>query len=395
MIFLIVVILVLVLIHGYVGFRVIPSLHLSTTGHLWFWVLVIGLTFLPLIPILLRYRGIENPWIDKLAWLGYFSLGFFTLAFLITLGADILWGLERVIYFLIKATRGSPAGLDPQRRIFLREITEFGLLTLTAMLSLRGLFEARRKATIFRVTIPIDHLPADLEGLRIVQISDIHVGPTIKRLYVQRIADQTQSLSPDLIVLTGDLVDGSANYLRDDVQPLEQLTAPLGKFFVTGNHEYYSGVDQWIPIVKSIGFIPLINEHRLVVRGNTTVTFAGITDFTARQSDPENKPDVEKALADSPYDSIRILLAHQPGSIEEAARNQVTLQLSGHTHGGQFKPFDWAVKRVHPYIAGLYNYNSTWLYVNRGTGYWGPPLRLGIPSEITVITLTGESTDHS
>ncbi|NOZ74986.1 MAG: metallophosphoesterase [FCB group bacterium] len=394
MIFLIVVILVLALIHGYVGFRIIPSFQLSTTGNFWFWCLVVLLTFLPLIPALLRYKGFENSWIDKVSWAGYFSLGFFSLAFLLILGFDLLWifklGLERlglVIPGLTRPDHLSETVFNPQRRIFIRDTVTFGLLGLSAGLSVWGLFEARRSASIFRISVPIENLPPGLEGLRIVQLSDIHVGPTIKRDYVQRIADQAMSLNPDILVMTGDLVDGSVKYLQNDIQPLKQLQAPMGKYFVTGNHEYYSGVSHWIPEVQALGFIPLINEHRIVTRGTACLTIAGITDFTARQMDPENKPNVKQALAGSPNNSIKLLLAHQPGSIDEAARNHVDLQLSGHTHGGQFIPFNWVVKQAHPYIAGLYTHHGTWIYVNRGTGYWGPPLRLGVPSEITILTL--------
>ncbi len=396
MVFLFLVIIILILLHGYVGFRIIPALHLSHGLNLTAWVLVGILTFLPLVPILLRMKGLENPFIDKLSWVGYFSLGFFTLAFIFILGSDLLLGMgsgiARIVNWMTRAEQSSPGTLnalaDPQRRLFFQEALYLGMMGFTAGLSLWGLFEARRRATVFHITIPISELPRDLEGFRIVQLSDIHVGPTIKRDYVQRIVDQTLNLKPDMIALTGDLVDGSVTYLHDELRPLLQLEAPFGKFFVTGNHEYYSGVHRWIPVVESLGFTPLINAHQVITVGTTPVTVAGITDITANQMDPENRSDPEKALQGAPEASLKILLAHQPRSIEEAARLNVDLQLSGHTHGGQFKPFHFAVKHAHPYIAGLHRHNGTWIYVNRGTGYWGPPLRLGIPSEITVLTLT-------
>jgi len=349
--------------------------------------------FLPLIPVLLRYKGIESSLIDKFSWAGYFSLGFFVLSFFILLSFDILWGVWLGVSRLITlmANSGYTEGVQSDtRRLFISETARLGLLAVSGGLSLWGMYQARKKATIFHISIPIEDLPPDLEGFRIVQLSDIHVGPTIKRDYLQRIVDQTSEIKADMIVLTGDLVDGSAKYLSDQLTPLSDLKAKYGKYFITGNHEYYSGVKQWIPVVKSLGFVPLINENRVITKGNGTITLAGITDITAKQMDPENAPNPEMALQGAPSKSVKVLLAHQPGAIKKASQLGFDLQLSGHTHGGQFKPFNLAVERSTPYIAGLYKHNDTWIYVNRGTGYWGPPLRLGIPSEITVLILTGK-----
>ncbi|MEE9162988.1 MAG: metallophosphoesterase, partial [Candidatus Neomarinimicrobiota bacterium] len=358
------------------------------------WAVLVTLSILPIVPLLLRFLGIENRFTDILSWIGYTSLGFFSLTFGVVLLRDaglVLWAAGAKLLAWVRAGQSQApqlaAGFDPGRRQFIITAMNLGLVGLTSGLSTYGLFQARRKATVMGTNIPLRELPPQLAGLRIVQISDLHVGPTVKRGHVQRTVDQVKELNPDLIVLTGDLVDGSVSFLSDDVAPLEELEAPLGKFFVTGNHEYYSGVDHWLVEVDRIGFTCLVNEHRtLDVRGAPLVV-AGVTDLHANQVTPAHATDPDAALAGAPAGAFKLLLAHQPGSIYDARRLGVHLQLSGHTHGGQYIPFHFAVAAAHPYLAGLHDHDGTWIYVNRGTGYWGPPLRLGVPSEISVLTL--------
>ncbi|MCK4579075.1 MAG: metallophosphoesterase [Candidatus Marinimicrobia bacterium] len=394
MLFLIIVLSTLALIHGYVGFRIIPTLGFIGSWQGLAWLLLSLLTIMPILPILLRFLGYENGFIDALSWIVYTSLGFFTLTFLVVVFRDLGWiawtaGTSLVTWLKehFTAVPDFTAEYDPSRRRFLIYAMNLGLLSATGTLSAYGLFQARRKPTVIEVDIPIADLPFQLEGLRIVQISDLHVGPTIKRNFVQRVADQVQALNPDLIALTGDLVEGSVNYLNGDVAPLADLEAPYGKWFVTGNHEYYSGVEHWLEVIDGLGFTCLENEHRVVDVNGAKLTIAGVNDLSSHHVGPNHISDPDAALAGTPDDSLKLLLAHQPGSVFDAQRLGVHLQLSGHTHGGQFRPFDYAVAQAHPYVSGLHNHNGTWIYVNSGTGYWGPPLRLGVPSEITVVRL--------
>ncbi len=388
MIFLIIVLTVLAFIHGYVGLRLIPNLGLSQPWPLILWALVAVLAILPLSGPLLRFQGVENRLTDLMSWIGYTSLGFFLLTLVVIIARDLGWTLWHGGSKMLNLTGEiSTAGNDPSRRQFIITTMNVGLLTLTTGLSAYGFYRARRNPDVIEVDVPIANLPDQLQGLRIVQISDIHVGPTIKRSFVEQITRQVNALEPDLIALTGDLVDGSVNYLSDDVAPLQDLRAPLGKFFITGNHEYYSGAEHWLKETRRIGFTNLINEHEVLDINGARLVLAGVTDLEAGRMLPDHATDPEKALSGAPADSIKILLAHQPGSIYAASKLGVDLQLSGHTHGGQFKPFHLAVQKAHPYTSGLHDHNGTKIYVNVGTGYWGPPLRIGIPNEITVLRL--------
>ena len=246
-------------------------------------------------------------------------------------------------------------------------------------LTLVGMLQARRPRVV-HVTVPIRGLPGDLQGFRIVQLSDLHVGPTIRRRFVESVVRRTNGLAPDLVAVTGDVADGFVPELREHVAPLAGLVAPHGTFFVTGNHEYFWDVRGWTSELARLGVDVLLNEHRLVVHGNGRLLLAGVTDLSAA-SDPV------QALAGAPQSDVRVLLAHQPKSAYAARDAGFDLQLSGHTHGGQFFPFNLLVRLFQPFVAGLHRLERMWLYVSRGTGYWGPPLRLLAPSEITLIEL--------
>jgi predicted MPP superfamily phosphohydrolase len=251
-----------------------------------------------------------------------------------------------------------------------------------------GFWSARRFSRIREVQIPIRGLPAALEGFRIVQITDVHVGPTIGRREVGRIVAAANALEADLIALTGDLVDGSVDQLSAATQPLSELRARHGVCCVTGNHEYYSGAHAWITELRRLGLRVLMNEHVLLQHGDAGVLVAGISDYSAAHFDPDHASDPQRALAGAPPAALKLLLAHQPRSCFAAAPLGFDLQLSGHTHGGQFLPWPWFVRLQQPYTAGLHRLQGMWIYVSRGTGYWGPPLRLGAPSEITLLRLT-------
>jgi predicted MPP superfamily phosphohydrolase len=231
-------------------------------------------------------------------------------------------------------------------------------------------------------------LPDALAGFTIVQISDIHVGPTIKRPYLDRIVDRVNGLAPDAVAITGDLVDGTVRELAPHTAPLARLKATHGTFFVTGNHEYYAGAEPWIAELRRLGVRVLMNEHEVIERAGHALVLAGVTDYSAGHFDAAHRSDPQRAIGGAPsHTALRVLLAHQPRTAPAAAQAGFDLQLSGHTHGGQFWPWNLFVPMQQPYVAGLAKHESMWIYVSRGTGYWGPPKRFGAPSEITRIRL--------
>ena len=236
--------------------------------------------------------------------------------------------------------------------------------------------------------VPITNLPAALHGFTVAQITDIHVGPTIKTRYLQAIVRRVNTLDADMVAITGDLVDGSVADLGAHVAPLSTLSSRHGSYFVTGNHEYYSGAHAWITELRRLGVQVLMNEHVVLQQGGASLVLAGVADFHADRFDKNHRSDPHAALAGAPLDAgVRVLLAHQPRSAFEAAKAGFDVQLSGHTHGGQFWPWNLFVPMQQPFTAGLRRLQDLWVYTSRGTGYWGPPKRFGAPSEITLLRL--------
>ena len=309
------------------------------------------------------------------------------LTFLAVVTKDLIY-LAIGLITKITAAIGSPsAQTDPGRRDFIQKILSISIVTTTSVSTLAGLYAARKGATIMKTTVPIKGLDKDLSGITIAQVSDLHIGPTIKKGYVEEVVDQVNRLNPDIIAITGDLVDGSVGYLSKHVEPIKDLHANIGKYFVTGNHEYYSGVDQWLDKIDHYGLTNLIDSHEIITKGSGSITLGGVTDYRSSSIKPEHKSDPAKAFYGAPENIPKILLAHQPWSIFDAHKVGADFQLSGHTHGGQFWPFVYAVRMANPYTSGLHDHDGTWIYVNRGTGYWGPPMRLGVKSEITLVKL--------
>jgi predicted MPP superfamily phosphohydrolase len=274
--------------------------------------------------------------------------------------------------------------LDPDRRRFLALLSAGAVLLTDVGMTVVGLWgAAAARIQVKKVKVALSKLPAALEGYRIVQISDIHVGPTIGRDFIEEIVKQVNVLQPDLIAITGDLVDGTLSQLEHHTEPLRNLKARDGTYFVTGNHEYYVGdIEEWISWLQGIGIRTLRNERVTIREG---FDLAGTDDISARGGD--HGQNIPKALQGRKTDRPVVLMAHQPRSFKEAASLGVDLQLSGHTHGGQIYPFNYIVHIFEPYLAGLYREGNSQIYVSRGTGYWGPPMRLGAPAEITEIEL--------
>ena len=367
-----VVLFLLGVLHALIGWLLMPALSaiplLSTL--LGGWLL---LSFL-LIPAGLLARAIQRqPLSDRLAWAGMLAMGVFSSLLLTTLLRELCLWLSP--WFALNQDQFSLW-------------SAVAVLLLTAVTTVIGFFNARRLAAVVNVDVPISGLPAALHGYSIVQISDIHVGPTIKHNYLDAIVNKVNTLKPDLIAVTGDLVDGSVQQLAEHTAPLAKLRSRHGAYFVTGNHEYYSNAPEWVAEVRRLGLTVLMNQHVVIDHQGASLLVAGVTDYSAHHFDEAERSDPHAALAGGPqHVALKLLLAHQPRSAAAAADAGFDLQLSGHTHGGQFFPWNFFVPLQQPYTAGLRRLRNLWVYTSRGTGYWGPPKRLFAPSEITRLRL--------
>ncbi|MFE6621106.1 metallophosphoesterase [Streptomyces sp. NPDC057740] len=269
----------------------------------------------------------------------------------------------------------------PSRRLFVSRVVGGAAAAVAVATVGHGMYGVLRGPQVKRVTVPLAKLPRSAHGFRIAVVSDVHLGPILGRGFSQRVVDTVNATQPDLIAVVGDLVDGSVEDLGSAVQPLAQLRARHGAYFVTGNHEYLSGADQWIDKVRDLGLRPLENA-RTELPG---FDLAGVNDVTGEEEG--QGPDFVRALGDRDRSRAAVLLAHQPVVIHDAVRHGVDLQLSGHTHGGQLWPTHFIAELANPTVAGLERYGDTQLYVSRGAGAWGPPVRVGAPSDITVVQL--------
>jgi len=238
-----------------------------------------------------------------------------------------------------------------------------------------------------RVEVWLERWPASLDGFRIVQLSDIHIGPIRGREFSRHLTERVNASCPDLIAVTGDLVDGSVSRLADEVAPFAALRAAHGVFFVTGNHDHYSGAARWCDVVRGLGIRVLRNERTTVEVAGASFELAGVDDHRSGFETGRGGEDLDAALAGISGERPVVLLAHDPSTFKRACGMGIDLQISGHTHGGQIWPFGYFVRLAVPFVAGLYRRGSAQLYVSRGTGFWGPPMRLFSPAEITEIRL--------
>src|SRR5262249_6030332 len=318
-------------------------------------------------------RGRRHEWVQTLSFL---CMGWLSFLFVLTVGRDVL----------LLAT----AALPPLATVHtLLDEAGAAWVPVGALAAIGvGVLAALGGPYVRRVDIPVEGLAPDLDGLRIVQISDLHVGPTMRLAVVQRVVDMTKELEPDLIALTGDIVDGSVPRLAAHVAPLEALASGDRAFFVLGNHDYYSGAAPWTAHFERMGFRILRNAYVSIQRGAARLVIGGVIDFAARMSDPDARPRPDLASDGDARPAFRLLLAHNPKIAPLAEQAGFDLQLSGHTHGGQFFPWTFVVRRVHrPHAAGLSRRGRLWVYVSAGTGTWGPPVRLGTKPELTLLRL--------
>ena len=370
-----------VLLHFYIGARIAPALPGAWGGAVLGVLLVASALLMPMG--LMSRRFARGPAADRLALAGLLFMGLFSSLFVLTLLRDAALLVAAIAAAL------SPALAAGQ---WLRQDTAIAVTLLGLAVTLFGYFNARRTAAVVRVDVPIAGLPAALQGFTIAQISDIHVGPTIKKPYLDGIVDSVNRLNADAVAITGDLVDGSVLELRPHVAPLSRLASTHGSFFVTGNHEYYSGASAWMAELQRLGVQVLQNRHVVLQQAGETLVLAGVSDWSAHHFDESHRSDAQAAMAGAPSGAgAKVLLAHQPRSAQAAAQAGFDLQLSGHTHGGQFLPWNFFVRFQQPFTSGLHRLGAMWVYVSRSTGYWGPPKRLGAPSEITLIRLVSVS----
>jgi uncharacterized protein len=349
----------------YVGWRLIPPLALGPVGTLAAALLIAAACLA--VPFSMRRM-------ERFAWLPLIGLGFLSTLLAMTVLRDVALGAAWLL--LGHAAFAAWAAATARYAV-----------GLTVLMTLLGFLLARRPRLV-EVEIPIAGLPEPLRGFSIAQISDVHVGPTIRQDFVERLVSRVNGLHPDLIAVTGDLVDGSVQKLAAHTAPLAKLSARHGAYFVTGNHEYYSGESAWTSEIRRLGMTVLKNQHVVLKHDGALIVVAGVDDIGAQHFDPAGRSDPAAAIHGAPAEAgAKILLAHQPGSAEAAARAGFDVQLSGHTHGGQFWPWNHFVRFFQPFTAGLHRLKTLWVYVSRGTGYWGPPNRFGVPSEITRIRL--------
>ena len=364
-------------IHAYLWLRLIRPARLPRP-----WALVATLALVVMfasVPLTTASRFFAPHFAATFGWVSMTWLALVGLTFVIVVALDVArlgaWGVR-------KARRAPDVSMS--RRLFLTRVTGGAAVAVAGASVAGGMIAARGEHEVVDVEVAIGKLPKALDGFTIVQLSDLHVGMTIDRAFVQRVVDKANALSPDLIALTGDLIDGTVEDLRDDVAPLAALRAKHGVYAVTGNHEYYAGVDPWIAEITRLGARYLRNERVAIADG---LDLAGVDDYGAHNYAGHGE-DLDKALGDRDRARAVVLLAHQPRQVRRASQFGVDLQLSGHTHGGQIWPWHYMVKlQQRGLLAGRYEHAGTQLYVTRGCGYWGPPVRLLAPLEITRVIL--------
>jgi len=275
------------------------------------------------------------------------------------------------------------AGVQVERVRALCVVVFAGAMVVVALIN--GL----RMPAVRRVEVELDGWPQALDGYRIAQLSDVHIGSILRRDFARGLTERCNALGADLIAITGDLVDGSVRGLASEVAPFSALRARDGVYFVTGNHDHYSGADSWSEHLASLGMVVLRNRHVVIRRDGASFALAGVDDLSSRRRAPVARGfDLDAALAGAGPEPL-VLLAHDPRTFEMAKGRGVALQLSGHTHDGQMWPFRYLVRLQTRWLAGLYRDGGAALYVSRGSGFWGPPMRVLAPAEITELVLRG------
>lgn len=378
LIFISIVVGILSLVSFYIGMRFIAHSDWAERHSEAVWLsLGIFILFQLLGPLLYRQAPDRENRLFIVHWAIYVTLGTFACVFFYTLAADLL-------------TLASKIFLSSENAAAAERWAFVAVAGVTAGSVVIGVIQAARGPKVYEVDVPIQNLPMAFDGFRIVQISDLHIGPTIGRDYAERVVAMANALYPDVLALTGDFIDGTVERLRDRIEPLSRLKAKHGVFYVTGNHEYYWGAREWVEEFRRLGFRVLLNEHEVIRKDGAEMVLAGVTDEESGGIIPEHAWNPAKAASGAPVAAIKILLAHRPSGYRVAAKAGFSLQLSGHTHGGQFFPWSLIVGMVYRFSKGLHRFENLWINVSRGTGYWGPPIRFGVPGEVSLLTLKND-----
>jgi predicted MPP superfamily phosphohydrolase len=429
-----VVLLAMLLLHGYLWWRLVRSTTRPGRTRRVLTLLTVLLALLPALAITLR-RTLSPDAAAPLDWVAYSWLGVAFYAFLALLVLEpVRWIANAVLrrrerrQNATSATdtdelvpsgarraprrddeaaqpeAGTPPGRgairedrdvianvtvpSPSRRLFLARSLAVTAGTVALGTAGTGAWLANSAPAVRRVPITLNGLDPALEGLRIVTFSDAHLSATYGGRRFERLVEMVNEQRPDVVAIVGDLVDGDVREQRDEVAPLADLVSEQGVYFVTGNHEYFVDTRAWMRHLPTLGIDVLRNERVAISRGEASFDLAGIDDRTAQSSGvPGHGADLDEALDGRDDATPLVLLAHQPVMVEQARTAGVDLQLSGHTHGGQLWPFDYAIRLDQPAVEGLSRHGNTQLYVTAGAGYWGPPMRIGARPEITVVEL--------
>lgn len=368
------------MITEYIKFRLLGDLHLGAFDALIFSIVCyIAIPSIPLAMLTTLYKK-PHPLKSPLSWTGLFLMGLLSTVLVLTVCRDL------VLTVIALAAPGALKGYE----VF----TAIWVLILSMSITAVGLMNARRIGSLTKHTVPTPGISKSCSGIVIAQLSDIHIGPTIGKRFLRKMIDATNAAKPDIIVITGDLVDGSVEELYSKASMLKELSCPRGVFVSLGNHDYYSGALEWTTFWESMGFHVLNNANKTVTVKGSKITIAGVTDRSAGRFLSSHAPCPVKALSGSPSGQPVIMLAHQPIQAIGMPSERIHLQLSGHTHAGQFFPWTWFIKFKQPITQGFSSKFGHLVYVNRGTGYWGPPKRILSNSEISLFTLVPVQERH-
>jgi len=369
---------VVVGVHVYLARRLIFDLELPANLRGGLLVGLIGLAATLVVqPIAQRQWGRAAT--QLVSWPAALWMGFAFLLLVTLTGSDLLW------WMAARTALADVSGV--QSATVAARMRAFSVVGFSLVVGLTAVRLALRPPAVRRVELRLARWPRALDGYRIVQISDVHIGPLLGRRFAADIVARCRTLRPNLLAVTGDLVDGSVAQLADEVAPFAALHAPDGVFFVTGNHDYFSGARAWVEAVQGLGWRVLRNERVVIEANGAAFELAGVDDHQGGALVGELGEDLPTALTGRTPSRPLVLLAHDPATFQQASQMGIDLQLSGHTHGGQIWPFRYLVRLYTPFVAGVHERNGAQLYVSCGTGFWGPPMRLFAPAEITELVL--------
>jgi predicted MPP superfamily phosphohydrolase len=376
--------IILALLIGYTAFKVTQI----WPSRIYFTLPLTLAMFALMLSSTLIYRSnttaFDKAWFHFFAWSGSFMMGLWAAFILFSIPIDLFRLLAFATHWI-----SAGASYDFDGRDFFSQNFYLVVLAIATLSAAIGLIDVLRGAKVKAVNVPIENLPATLQGLKIAQISDLHIGMTIRKNYVEQVVQRTNATEPDLIIITGDLVDAKTESILEYLSLLSKLKSRYGVYFITGNHEYYWDAENLLEKLEEIGLQPLINANKVLQIANARILLAGITDPAGRYL-AGHSPDIKKSINSQEETDLKILLAHRPNTYLEAEPLGFHLQFSGHTHAGQFFPFSLLIGLAHKYYRGLNRHGKLWVYVNPGTGYWGPTNRFAVASEISLISLIAE-----